>query len=227
MAKQKFPRFKTPKGRAVWPSLHKPDTRFNPDGTYKTNLILSADDAAALIEQIEAEVEKVYSETVKELKAKGGKSLAKAKKLQKNFPFEPVYDEDGNETGDVEFKFKLDAKKTSKRTGKTYTFKPKIFDAKLNPMSGVPIYSGSVLKINGEMRPYYVAGSDLCGVTLQIAQVQVVELVSQSSAAPDFEEEDGYEFSEDDVRESESEDGDDEEPPFDTEDDMDDDNPNF
>ena len=42
-------RFKTAKGRASFPHLNKPDTKFNAEGVYKTSLIVPAKDAAETI----------------------------------------------------------------------------------------------------------------------------------------------------------------------------------
>lgn len=43
----------TPKGRAVYPWLNKPDTKFNADGVYKTGIAVSADEAKALVSKLD------------------------------------------------------------------------------------------------------------------------------------------------------------------------------
>lgn len=45
--------FTTPKGVASYPKLIKPDTKFNPEGTYSVALVIPADEADDLISQIE------------------------------------------------------------------------------------------------------------------------------------------------------------------------------
>lgn len=45
--------FTTPRGTAGYPKLFKPDTKFNPEGVYKTNLTIDPEEAAPLIAQIE------------------------------------------------------------------------------------------------------------------------------------------------------------------------------
>jgi hypothetical protein len=42
----------SPKGKASWPKLFKPDTRFNPEGVYQTGLILSPAEAADFQEKV-------------------------------------------------------------------------------------------------------------------------------------------------------------------------------
>lgn len=78
-------KFVTPKGKAVYPSLTRPDTRYNADGVYKTGLIFS--DAEA----------KKFEEMLKEvfIEEFGAKKLASAK-----LPFKK------NEDGSVVFNFK-------------------------------------------------------------------------------------------------------------------------
>lgn len=45
-------KFTSPKGRASYPSLTSPDTRFSAEGVYKTGLIVSEKDAEKLIETL-------------------------------------------------------------------------------------------------------------------------------------------------------------------------------
>jgi hypothetical protein len=47
-------KFVTPKGRAVYPSIIRPDTRYNEEGVYKTGLELSPKDAEKLVEDLKA-----------------------------------------------------------------------------------------------------------------------------------------------------------------------------
>lgn len=51
-------KFKTPKGTAVWPWFSVPDTRYNADGVYKTDLILSKEEAKPLM----AKAKEIYIE---------------------------------------------------------------------------------------------------------------------------------------------------------------------
>jgi hypothetical protein len=44
----------TPKGRALWPRLNEPDTKFKEEGEYSVKLILPADKAEPLMQLIDA-----------------------------------------------------------------------------------------------------------------------------------------------------------------------------
>lgn len=76
----------TPKGRAVYPWLNKPDTKFNTEGVYKTGVAVNPDEAKSLILKLEEIAQDEF----------GKNKAAKAK-----LPFK--VDE---ETGDVVFNLK-------------------------------------------------------------------------------------------------------------------------
>ena len=78
-------KFVTPKGKAVYPSLTRPDTRYNEEGVYKTGLTFSAADA----KKFEEMLKEVYTEEF------GAKKLPSAK-----LPFKK------NDDGTVVFNFK-------------------------------------------------------------------------------------------------------------------------
>ncbi len=89
----------TPKGVLSWPYIAKPDTRYNPEGVYKTSLVLSAEDAEPLKKMVKDEFLKEFGEA----------KLAKAL-----MPFD-----ENAEDGTVTFKFK------SKRQPNIYDAKGK------------------------------------------------------------------------------------------------------
>jgi len=66
-------KFVSPKGTAEWPWLCNPDTRYDSDGVYKTNLMVSKDDA----KDIMSKAKQIFIEEF------GDKSVSKAK-----WPFE-------------------------------------------------------------------------------------------------------------------------------------------
>lgn len=78
-------KFVTPKGRAVYPSIIRPDTRYNEEGVFKTGLEMSAKDSEKFIEDLKA----CYTEEF------GAKKLASAK-----LPFKK------NDDGSIVFNFK-------------------------------------------------------------------------------------------------------------------------
>lgn len=177
---------KTIEGKAMWAKVFEPDTKFNPDGDYSINLLMSEEQAAEMGEYLEGLTQEKFNEEVKRNpKLKNTLSIRP--------PYEPAYDRDGNETGDVEFKFKLKAK-VQTRDGQTYEQKPVVVDAKRVPMNGeVLVGNGSVVKVAFEPIPYVIAATKMCGVSLRLKGVQVLDLVEYgNSGASMFEEEDGY-----------------------------------
>lgn len=174
-------------GTAMWAKVFEPDTKFNPDGDYTINVQLSAADAAPMCEQLEAIVQAKFNEAIKE--------DPRLKNTLTTQPvMQPVYDRDtGDDTGNVEFKFKLKAK-VRKRDGTYYEQQPAVLDAKKTPLNkDVLIGNGSKVKVAFEPVPYVMPSTKKAGVSLRLKAVQVIDLIEYgSSAASIFDEEDGY-----------------------------------
>ena len=173
----------SPKGTAQYPWLNTPDTKFDPEGVYKTNLVISSEDAQEFKEQIDDLVEQAYKEAVKQ-------DPKKKNKLTKRYPYEMDVDDNGDETGDIIFKFKSKAQYTSK-SGEVRTNKPKLVDSGCN-LTNEAIFGGSILKVATTLNPYCYGTN--AGVSLQIRAVQILEL-SQGSSGGDFgfsKEADGF-----------------------------------
>ena len=189
--KRVFENITTPTGIAQWCWLNKPNTRFNPDGEYSCNLLLEGEEAQSLCDKLDAIVEKTYQEAVAEAKPQDKKKFTKAS------PYTPEYDEDGNETGRVIFKFKNKAQFKAK-DGSTFIFQPKVFDAKGGKVAaGVTVYGGSTIKIAGQVMPYVMPATKACGVSLKLQAIQVIKLVAggmggDSMDSYGFGEEEGY-----------------------------------
>lgn len=212
MADKKPPLIKvmTKKGIARFPALTKADTKFNPDGEYKVGVILTQEDAQPIIDKATAEAEKIMAETKEALqesvKTLKGEKLVKAKKAlaelsMGDMPFKPVYDDDGNETGDVVLNFKMKAQRKDAKTGKVILMKPKLFDAGGKEIKGtIDIWGGSVIKVSGSLNPFYIPGTNTCGVGFRLAAVQVLELRSGGggdATSYGFGKEEGYEAGDD------------------------------
>ena len=168
--------FTTPKGIAQYPWLSKPDTKFSEEGDYKVNLILSAEEAAPIVEQINA----AFADNMQaEMKKQGKKELKAA-----NPPYMEELGDDGQPTGNVIFKFKSKA-----------AYKPAIFDAKGKPMIDSNIWGGSEIRVNGTIGGYYTSLIGV-GVALRLRAVQVIQYVEGSGDGATrfgFEETAGYE----------------------------------
>jgi hypothetical protein len=183
MSKPKNPRYTTPAGVAQYPYLNKPDTKFNPEGEYKVNLELNADDAAEICTFLD---EQLAAAVAKAKKENPGKKIK-----------EGTAGYDVNEdTGKVTLKFKLKAKVNTK-SGDSFDQKVVLFDAKGKPITSAPnIGGGSKVKVSYEVVPYYTAIAG-AGVSLRVKAVQILELVEYSGGASadayGFGEEDGYE----------------------------------
>jgi len=212
----------TPKGCAVWPRLNTPD-EYEGKKTYKSGLILSAEDAADLIDKIDtatadclAATKEKLSDAVKngktgDIKAKAKKALAA---LETASPYTAAVDSDGEETGDVMFKFKSNADFKDGKTGKIKQIKVPLFDSKGKPTT-VMIYGGSTIRVAYALVPYHMAATNKVGVSLRIEGIKVIE-PAKSGGGYDAnslgfgEEEDGYESSglEDDDSSDSSDDSD-------------------
>lgn len=173
-------------GQYTW--LTEADTRFDSDGHFKTNLIINAENAEPLVNEIK-----------RALKQAQQIALEKIKKGQKiKWAPEPYFaevDDAGNLTGNSIFKFKTKAQIVSK-DGKVIENRVPIFDSKGQPLKDTQVWSGSELKCSADLIPYYTAVVG-AGVSLRLRAVQVIKLVEGSGGnAQGFgfaEVKDGYE----------------------------------
>lgn len=209
--------YPTPAGTARYAYLHKADTKFNENGVYKVDLILPADDAKTvkLTKFLDSQAEKALKKA-----KKGAKTKAAANKITKHVPYEMEEDDEGEETGNVIVKFKMNRKGKDPKTGATWTRRPKFFDAKGKRMEPVAVFGGSTIKVSYTARDFYNAANKMAGVTLRLQAVKVIDLVKLDGPGADAygfdEEEEGFsaedadEFEGDEAEEESDEDDDDE-----------------
>jgi len=207
----KFIKMVTPAGVAIWPSLGKANTKFNPDGVFEIKLRMDGSDpkVQTFIAQIDAAREAAlvtirteYEEKLAKATGSGKSSAAAAlKKLgMADSPIRPFYDEDGNETGDFTIACKLKAKFTRKDgTVGQHEFVPCV-DAKKQSFDPrqVGVGSGSVCRASITTYPYVVPSTMQAGVAVRLEAVQVIKLVEfggSASSTSMFDEEDGDEIS--------------------------------
>ena len=95
--------FTTPKGVALYPYLSRPDTKFNEEGEYKVNLVLSKEDAAPIVEQINSVFAANLEEETKKANCKQIKTA--------NPPYSDELDEKLNSYANQSEKFKEDLQK--------------------------------------------------------------------------------------------------------------------
>lgn len=182
MAKKKYERITSPVGRAQYPYLNTPDTKFKEEGEYKVDLILDKVDNAQFLGAIKARAEKAVEEAKVKLAEKNKHN--KIKNLTPYVPFEEMFDDEGNPTGEVKVKFKTKAQ-YSKKDGTVVKLSPDLFDSQGKPIdrNEVIIYSGSEIRCNFTPSNFYNPASNLAGVSLRLNAVQVIELSSGSSAS--------------------------------------------
>ena len=190
---KKNKRMTTPKGRALWAKVNKPDTKFNPEGVYSVDFIIKQEEADQLVTAIAEAVQEQYQVVAEELKSKGKHADIKKIKYADN-PYVEVYDEFGDTTGELKFKFKLKASGKAK-DGSTFTQKPMLFDAEGNKIE-VEIFNNSIIKVAFEIVPFYTTLIGV-GVSLRLKAIQVIELVekngnSSAGNAFGFTKEEGY-----------------------------------
>ncbi len=173
----------SPAGRALYPKLHEPDTKFKKDGEYSVKLLLTEADAKPLLEMCEKLRQQAFDDEVAKVKAEKPKmSLDKIKEKIDiaELPIKPYEDpETGEETGEYQINFKMLASGVSKKTGKPWSRRPAIFDSRNQPVNPakVHIWGGSVLKIAYSVEPFCTPALG-AGVSVRLEAVQIIELVS-------------------------------------------------
>jgi len=118
----------------------------------------------------------------------------KAKKEPKHLGFEPETDDNGDETGNLIFKFKAKASFINKKGERVEKAAPAVFDAQCKQIKEpIAIYNGTTMIVNFSPSGYFNGTNN--GVTLYLNAVQIINLVSGGNGdAKDFGfgEEEGY-----------------------------------
>ena len=192
---------RTPIGTAYWAKVVTPDTKFVPEGQYSIKLHFPKDEVEELCAFLDTQVEA-------SLEAAKEKNPKLQKVLTTQQPYVEVTDDEGNETGEIEFNFKLKASGTTK-DGKKFTQRPVVVDAKGHPVlkfdqyknvlnNDFSIGNGSKCKVAFEVNPYMTPATKVAGVSLRLRAVQVVELIEFGGGGNfGFEEEEGFEYKDD------------------------------
>lgn len=195
----KAPRYTTPLGVAQYPWLVEPDTKFNPDGDYKVNMLFAkwTPELKYIVNDLNQMLEEYYQAIITDPKyAKNASKIQKA----------DIWEEDCD--GDIVMKFKQKA--IIKSIKGTHEVKIPIFDSKGKPLSDIKLGGGSHIKLCFSAAPYYVPSTRMCGLSLRPVAVQVIELKEWAEGgtmqAYGFKDEDGYEGEAKDEDEDEDED---------------------
>ena len=156
-ARKKLPQFTTPPGAFIWPRLFKPDFKFKDNGEFSVKYRAQA----AVVQDLLKKLKPLHDEAIKEGKAKYAELPVQSRKkldakggFTANQLYSDVYDDDEQETGELEFNFKMTHEITSKKTGKTFKKYPAVFDAKGVPIKKkIDIGSGTTGKVTFEVSP--------------------------------------------------------------------------
>ena len=170
----------TPIGTFKFAWLNKADTKFNPAGEYKTDLMVDESLMEDLIEKAENLRDTFFDAKVAELKEAG--KGATAKKVTKLAVFAEDEDpETGEPTGKIRVRAKLKAH-VEMPGGTSFTQKPELKDAKGNPLPvEVKIFSGSTGRLGLEIVPYFSAKDKQVGISCRLKVAQVKEIKQSSS----------------------------------------------
>ena len=198
----------SPKATFRYPKLNEPD--YGSDdypiegGAYSVQLVLPAEDAKGLIDQLQPHYVKAIEDGHVKFDALPVAQRKKHGSLKEQLYYTDEFDKETEEpTGNVIFKFKMKASGKDKKTGKPWSRKPTIFDAKGKPMVPVPsIWGGTIGKVSFEVSSYFVQAQAMAGISLNLNAVQIIELRSGGGGNAEsygFGEEEGYEFDEADV----------------------------
>jgi hypothetical protein len=176
----------TPIGEALWCKHSELDTKFNAKGMYSTQLVCDPNDETvkAFINKVEELREVAYRETVETL---GG---AKGKAVKEKELYEDHFDRDGNETGMIVFKLKMN-NVADRKPGQN---RIDIFDAQKNNLTGncPPVGNGSKIRCAFFANPYYMASTKEVGISFLWTKLQVIELSEYGGGSDgDFDEVDG------------------------------------
>lgn len=173
-------RVTSPRGKALWCKIDKPDRTFNAKGTYSVDLVLDPDESTTqdFIEKLEA---------LRDTALQQANTKTKGKKYSARPVYKEEYDRDGEETGMLVFKFKLnnvDDKKPGQN--KVKLVGPKASKGEI-PM--VDIGNGSTIRCVAFANPYAMASDKTVGISLILEKVQLIELVT-FGGDDDLEDED-------------------------------------
>jgi hypothetical protein len=208
--KKKTPiKLRTPSGRLGWPKLTEPDFGSKdypkPDGEYSTKLILKSDDPVTqqFIKSLQPHYEAAIADAKVEFAKLKPETRKKLKDVTENPLFTELLDKETEEpTGEIEFKFSKKASFVAQkgpRAGERVNVKVALFDAKGGVIQKAPqIWGGSVAKVAFVASPYFISGTGIAGLKLNLDAVQIIELRQgggKSAGDYGFGEEEGYSHS--------------------------------
>ena len=167
MSKYANEQINTPLGVAVYPRLNEPDYKFDPAGTFSVTVRVPAEEGQKLKDKLDAKLDAWHKSQMKERR--------KPQLKRADLTIKPAFDDDGNETGELDFKFTMKHNVTT-QTGKTWIQRPKLYDSQGKGFTGAAIGGGSKIVVNFVPAPYFTPTMG-CGLKMRLNAVQVIDLV--------------------------------------------------
>jgi hypothetical protein len=164
-------------------ALTKPSTKFNKQGVYTTNILLSKDEG-----------EKLYQK-MKDIRTEQFKKYGKGTKVVEIpcVPYEIVDSETGEATLDKEGRYILKANSSAYIENGKVGKRVMIINAKKQKVKDLNIGEGTIAKLGVVLSGYSVAGKT--GVSVKLGLVQIIKLVEYSGntfSLDMFDEEEGF-----------------------------------
>lgn len=204
---QKKPRYTLPRGTMIYPKLITPDTKFKVEGEYSVKVRMAED--APGVQRIINLIDEGAAASLEAAKENAKTPAEKKKWETKYLPYAYVEDENGDRTGEVEFKATMKASGVSKKTGKPWKMEPRLFDGKGAAITGkkrdsLRIGNGSVGIVSFTIQPYAPTTQIGASVKLALEAVQLISVSQGGGSADDYgfeKQDDG--FDSDDIEEME------------------------
>lgn len=210
--RNEYPRMMTPRGVAIYPSLHEPDYKFKKaTGEFHVRLRLDPD-APGLAELVAAaeEIRDAAYEAKKEQLTKEKKGALLKKLVKADILKVEEEQESGEPTGFVILRASLSYKieiKNGPKAGEVFYKNPDVFDARGKQIKNVldrdgrivqvrlpKVGSGSELKLNVTIMDYETDGGTTIGAKFELNAAQIIKLVTggqRDASGYGFGEEEG------------------------------------
>lgn len=164
-------------GVAIWPSLHKPDTRYDKNGVYK--LALRVPEKEPWVQELIAKGTQEREEYEQQERRAQRKRRPLA--MCEDFPWKPAMDGEESVPGFLDISFKMNAR-VEPKDKEPWEQQPAIFDSRGNPVAfGLPIGGGSELKVSSEVRCWNAPKLGGIGISFRLLGVQVFKFVEAFS----------------------------------------------
>lgn len=182
-----------PEGIAMWPSLDRPDYRFEKDGIYRCDVVMQPEEAEALKAKLEE-----FGRAWMDQFAQDGEEVTDDTRLK--LPVVPHKDRDKQPTGMVVVRTKLPAKVSFGDDEPPVDQRPLILDPNGKKYDPVPsIWGGSKVRVGADAKAAFIPASDTVYVSLVLRGVQVIELVERGAVSEDQYQDYGFEITPEDA----------------------------